>query len=93
MQMPALYLPLRSGLWFLPIVLFLLTVFLCVIFFILVMVSTIVIFQSDKERRERVLHCTTEKAHAKSEQSLLLGSTHAIKTSTTLHAQRPPQAS
>lgn len=63
MQMPAPYLPLGSTLWFLSIILFLLTVFLCVILLILVMVSTIIIFQSDKEKeqRKRVLHLAAEK--------------------------------
>lgn len=52
MQMPALYLPLGSTLWFLSIILLLLTVFLCVILLILVMISTIIIFQSDKEKEQ-----------------------------------------
>lgn len=65
--MPAPYLPLGSTLWFLSIILFLLTVFLCVILLILVMVSTIIIFQSDKEKdqRKQVLHCTAEKVPIK----------------------------
>lgn len=71
--MPAPYLPLGSTLGFLSVVLFLLTVFLCVILLVLVMVSAIIIFQSDREKagRKQASHLAAQTFHAEPSRSAL----------------------
>lgn len=105
--MPAPYLPLGCTLGFLSVVLFLLTVFLCVILLVLVMVSAIIIFQSDSEkaRRKRASHLAAQTFHAEPSRSALptrhevtnpgLAAHAASTTRGVPHAQRPwqpPQA-
>lgn len=71
--MPAPYLPLGSTLGFLSVVLFLLTVFLCVILLVLVMVSAIIIFQSDREKagRKQASHLAAQTFHSEPSRSAL----------------------
>lgn len=57
------HLPLGAALGLVPVVLFLLTVFLCAVLFVLVMVPTVVIFQTDEREvgGERALSCAGAK--------------------------------